>query len=75
MIKFEGKEYPSTMISLPFGERRISNVRLNESLMNSDGSYVSEDARRIDERIFYFVDDEVLQLPENELLNIILSEI
>lgn len=75
MIKFMGKDYPSVIVSLPFGERKISSIDLNESLMDNEGGYVSEEARLIDEKIFYFVEDEILRFRENEIVKIILSEI
>jgi len=43
--------------------------------MNIDGSYVSENARHIDEEIFYFVEENILRFRENEIVKIILSEI
>ena len=74
-IEFNGKKYPSVIVNLPFGERRISNIDLNESLLNEDGSYVSENARIIDEKIFYFVEEEILRFRVNEIAKIILSEL
>ena len=58
IIKFEGQEFPIVNIKLPFGVRKVSNENLNEALMNFDGGYVSEEARLIDENIFYFVEDK-----------------
>lgn len=75
MIKFEGKEYPTLLLNFPFGERQISTEKLNDSLINVDGSYVSENARFIDEKIFYFVDEENLKLDKAKLVQLILSEI
>lgn len=75
MIKFNGRKFPSITIRLPFGERKISTVQLNESLMNNEGAYVSDEARIIDETIFYFVEDKVLRFRENKIINTILSEI
>ncbi len=75
MIKFEGKEYPTFLLNFPFGERQISTEKLNDSLINVDGSYVSENARFIDEKIFYFVDEENLKLDKAKLVQLILSEI
>tara|TARA_R110002072_G_scaffold202381_1_gene360153 strand:- start:194 stop:427 length:234 start_codon:yes stop_codon:yes gene_type:complete len=75
MIKFNGIKYPSVIVNLPFGERRISSRKLNESLMNFDGSYTSEKARLIDEQIFYFIEENVLRFSENKIIKIILSEI
>lgn len=75
IIKFKGKEYPSVFVTMPFGVRRVSIQTLNERLMNLDGSYISEKARLIDEEIFYFVDDEIIQHSKNKIAKLILSEI
>jgi hypothetical protein len=72
---FQGKEYPITIVNMPFGERVISTENLNGALMNNDGSYISNEARMIDEKIFYFVEEEVFHFSENEIVNKILSEI
>jgi len=74
-INFNGREFPSVIINMPFGERKISTVKLNESLMKSDGSYVSNEARIIDEKIFYFVEDRMISFRKNEISKLILSEI
>ena len=74
-IKFNEKKYPALLLNFPFGERMISVAKLNDSLMNEDGSYVSENARLVDEDIFYFVDEEDLNLNKDELVQLILSEI
>ena len=75
VIKFNGNEYPLVIVNLPFGKSKISSIELNEALMNSDGGYISDEARLIDEKIFYFVEDEVLCFRENEIITKILSEI
>ena len=74
-IKFNQREYPTLLLNFPFGERRVSVAKLNDNLMNEDGSYVSENARLVDEDIFYFVDEEDLNLNKDELVELILSEI
>ena len=74
-VKFNEKEYPTLLLHFPFGERKISVSKLNDNLMNEDGSYVSENARLVDEDIFYFVDEEDLKLNKDELVQLILSEI
>ena len=75
IIEFDGEKYPSTMVNMPGGERMVSTETLNEALMNFDGSYVSENARIIDEEIFYFVADEDISLKNDKLVKLILSEI
>jgi hypothetical protein len=75
LIEFQGKKYPVVIINMPFGERKISTESLNESLMNTDGSYVSESAIFVDESIFYFVSDKNIVLESDSLAKLILSEI
>ena len=75
MINFKRKQYPSVIVNLPFGKRKISSVELNESLMNFDGSYFSDEARVIDEKIFYYIENDFLFLCEGEIVKKILSEI
>lgn len=75
MIEFEGIKYPMVIVDLPYGESRISSETLNENLMNFDGSYVSENARLIDEEIFYFVPEKSLALENDKLVNLILSQL
>lgn len=43
--------------------------------MNFEGSYVSEEARLIDEKIYYFVEDEVLHFSNDKIVKLISSEI
>lgn len=74
-IVFQGKSYPITLVNMPFGERIISTENLNDALMNSDCSYVSDAARMIDETIFYFVENDSIRMSKAELTNKILAEI
>lgn len=75
VILFKGNEYPIITINFPDGKKKISSLKLNESLIDKNGGYISVEARFIDEEIFYFVKEEVLYLRENEIIIIILSEI
>lgn len=74
-INFKGNKYPIKIIDFPFGERKISTINLNHNLMNEDGSYYSEEARFIDEQIFYFVEEKVLYGDRIKIAKLILSEI
>jgi hypothetical protein len=69
MINFKNKVYPSVIVNFPFGKRQISTVKLNECLMSYDGNYVSEDARFLDEEIFYFLDEKFLFLSSISILS------
>ncbi|MEQ1544475.1 hypothetical protein [Methyloglobulus sp.] len=58
-----------------FGDVLISTNPLNTLLMNESGSYVSEEAIKIDELIFYFVEEHAIDLPEDELRTLLLTEV
>ena len=59
MITFQNTTFNSREINLTeFGNVLISTNRLNMSLMNESGSYISEEAMHIDELIFYFVEED-----------------
>ncbi|RYM31333.1 hypothetical protein ERX46_16760 [Brumimicrobium glaciale] len=74
-IKFGKNKFPVVKVHLPFGESFVSILRLNRALMNMEGNYVSEEARLIDEKIFYFVEENQLKMSETKLVDLILSEI
>jgi len=64
---FNGRVYYARKIRLKdIGEVLISTESLNEALME-DGKYISEEARNIDEMIYFFVEDEHIKLTEKEL--------
>ncbi len=70
-INFGGKEYPAKSIFVDVdgicGERLISVDSLEVALMTKDGAYVSEEARSIDEDIFFFVPDNVIDKDDEAL--------
>lgn len=74
-VIFENTEYPIRNIMFPFGDRTVGSEILNSVLMNEDGAYVSEEARLVDELIFFFVKESDLHLPESQLSQKIISEI
>ena len=68
MIKFNGKEYSTKQVNVPdFGERLISVESLEESLMDAEGFYVSDEAQVIDEKIFFYVPDDVINKDEKAI--------
>ena len=76
MIKFQNKIFKSRLIDLPeFGEVLISVNTLNNLLMTDLGEYTSIEASEIDNEIFYFVDDDQIDLPDDQLLMLLTSEI
>ena len=67
-ISFQNKEYKIREISVPdFGERLISTNNLNEILFDEQGSYVSEEAEIVDNAIFYYVEENEIDLKESDL--------
>ena len=76
MIQFNNKIYASRLICIEeYGEVVVSVCSLNEALFNDSYNYICEKARLIDETIFYFVADEMINLSDMELRNLINFEI
>lgn len=74
-IKLNNREFPLREVEFDFGKRLISTETLNEQITDAQGRYTSEEARVIDESIFYYVDHHSIQLAEDSLCAKILSEI
>ncbi len=67
IIEFNNNFYLARRVKIKdVGEVLISTESLNEALMK-DGKYTSEEARNIDEKIYFFVEDEHINLTEKEL--------
>ncbi|MBQ2136390.1 MAG: hypothetical protein II430_00360 [Selenomonas sp.] len=50
------------------GQQLISVDSLEVALMTKDGCYVSEEARAIDEEVFFYVPDKMIDAEENILI-------
>jgi hypothetical protein len=75
-IKFQNQNFKLRELDLPeFGNVLISTFSLNDKLMNENGSYVSEEALNIDERIFYFVEENEISLPYLKLTKRIINQL
>lgn len=71
-LKFKNKEYRLREIELPeLGKVLISTTGLNNALMNNGSSYVSEEAKSIDEEIYFFVEDKEIELQSAQLISLI----
>lgn len=72
LLNFDGKEYPTRLIALDMpdlsGYQLISVDRLDVALMTRDGCYVSEEARAIDEEVFFYVPDSMIDEDEQTLM-------
>lgn len=75
-LEFNGRTFPVRELNLPnFGLVLISTTSLSNQLINSDGGFTSDLAQFVDEKIFYFVEDQQIDLNCNRLINLILSEV
>lgn len=75
-IQYKKQLYPIRQIELPvFGSVLVSTSTLNDRLLTARGNYRSRAAQYIDEEIFYFVDEDKINLPEDELTPLVLGEI
>ncbi len=75
-VKFKDVEYIIREIELPeLGIVLVSTNDLNNALMDNGCDYISEEAKNIDEEIFYFVEKNEILLKDEELINIISREI
>ena len=56
-VLFNGQEYVTRLVKVPgYGWRTIAPQSLEDALIGDKG-YVSDEARLIDEEIFFFLDD------------------
>ena len=76
MIRFQDKTFKSRELSLPeFGEVLISTTELNNLLIDKTGSYSSTEAQLIDDQIFYFVEENEIELQDKDLESLIISQV
>ncbi|MCQ2253228.1 MAG: hypothetical protein MJZ61_07245 [Bacteroidales bacterium] len=71
-ISYEGKRYPVRFVNVDGGKLMVSVESLNTALF-APGTieYRNEEARRIDESIFFFLDDEnIYTVSDDDLLRI-----
>ena len=74
-IKFQNKEYKIREIKLPeLGNVFISTTSLNDALMNNGSDYVSIEAQYIDEEIYFFVEDNEIEMNERSLAKLIIQQ-
>jgi hypothetical protein len=60
-IRFDNRLYPVRHLFIGgFGNSSIAGEKLQDALFTKDGQYRSEEARRVDESILFFVKDGLL---------------
>lgn len=71
-IQFQNKEYKVREIELlEFGCVLISTTSLNDALINNGGDYVSKEAQSIDELLYFFVEEDEIELNEQDLVMLV----
>jgi hypothetical protein len=75
-IAFAKTQFEVREIFLPqFGNVLLSTNSLNKILLNKNGGYVSEEAERVDEQIFYYIDDSEMELEDEKLIHLVSKQI
>jgi hypothetical protein len=68
LIEFNDKKYPTRLLNIPgFGAMLVSVESLEKSLHNAEGFYVSDEARLVDEKIFFYVPDDIIDDDDESL--------
>jgi len=69
IILFEKRKYKIRQVQINnLGELNIASTFLNRKLFSDNGLYKSEEARVIDELIYFFVEPVKLRLSDSKLL-------
>ena len=67
-INYNSKNYPLREIKLPeFGYVNLSTESLRMALLNDDCTYTTQEAKFIDEKIFFFIEDTEINLSDKNL--------
>lgn len=75
-IKFNKRNFKVRMLNImDLGLVNICSTVLNRLLVSAEGEYVSEEAKYIDDQIFYFISPSDFRLPDKELACKILKDI
>ena len=67
-VIFDNRQYPMRQVEIEnVGLRFIASTDLNKQLVTAEGSYTSEEAKTVDEHIYFFVEPDILNLNDLEL--------
>lgn len=76
MIMFDDKLHETKWMKLPeFGNVLIAKTILRNLLLDDDCEYTSEEAKVIDESIFFYVEDDEFNMRNKSLSKIIISQL
>lgn len=65
-VKFNGNEYPVFEVEVDGQEYYVANYSLAGELLINGERYVNDQAKRIDEAIYFYVDDSITTDEEAE---------
>ena len=76
-VNFDGIDYPTRTLRVKGrGTVTVAPQSLENVLMDGDGGeFVSEDARMLDEGIFYYVEDAQITWPTGKLVAMLLATV
>jgi len=76
-LQFEGSQYKVREVDLGKGWGRcaIASMQLESTLLGEQNRYVSEEARLVDENIFFFIPTHWFKLSDDQLRCRILMEV
>lgn len=73
-IDFLGQGYLIRYLaSIHFGNVIVSSLLLNNALFDQLGQYISDEAKQIDEKIFFYIEDDLMCLSSEELDSFLLE--
>ena len=79
MVIFDGREYPARYVCIDVeGEKEtvlVAQESLERALMTPDWRYVSDEARNIDEGIYFYVPDQEIFATDQQLEELLNSEL
>ena len=75
-VEYEGMSYPVRILDIPkIGTVKVATELLGSRLIGDDGLPVSLEAERVDNGIFYYVSDDMIDKPDVEIAQAILESI
>ncbi|MBL0288618.1 MAG: hypothetical protein IPQ19_14825 [Bacteroidetes bacterium] len=76
IIIYKNEIYTIIQVDLPkIGHVFISPISLNNALMDEKSANTSNEAIKIDEEIYFFVEENEIYLKEEELINLLHHEV
>jgi len=75
-VEWRGKRYPTRDVNIPgYGLRTVSVESLELALADGSGDISDPEAQKVDDRVFFYVDDSKIMLPADMLAEEIRKEI